>query len=100
VLVHSVYFWLKPGLTPARRSRFREELGRLAAIRTVGRIYIGEPAELAERAVTERGFDFALTIIFRDAAAHDAYQTDPVHEAFVKATKASWARVRVFDSQE
>jgi hypothetical protein len=100
VLVHSVYFWLKPGLTPAARRRFRAELGKLAAIRTIGRIYIGPPATLAERAVTERGFDFALTIIFRDAAAHDAYQVDPIHEAFVKATKASWARVRVFDSQE
>jgi Stress responsive A/B Barrel Domain len=100
MLIHSVYFWLKPGLTPAGRRRFRAELGRLAAIRTVGKVYIGAPAALAQRPVTERGFDFALTIVFRDAAAHDAYQVDPVHEAFVKATKASWARVRVFDSQE
>jgi hypothetical protein len=100
MLVHSVYFWLKPGLTPAGRRRFRAELGRLAGIREVARIYIGPPAKLKERPVTERGFDFALTIVFRDAAAHDAYQADPIHDAFVKATKASWARVRVFDSEE
>ena len=99
MLIHAVYFWLKPGLRPAGRRRFRAELGKLAAIRTVGRIYIGPPAALKERPVTERGFDYALTIVFRDAAAHDAYQADPIHEAFVKATKPLWARVRVFDSE-
>jgi hypothetical protein len=100
MLVHSVYFWLKPGTKPAARRRFRAWLGRLAAIRTVGRIHIGPPAKLEARDVTERSFDFALTITFRNAAAHDAYQVDPIHEAFVEATKASWARVKVFDSEE
>jgi hypothetical protein len=99
MLIHSVYFWLKPGTRPAARRRFRAGLGRLAAIRTVGKLYIGPPAALEERAVTERTFDFALTILFRDAAAHDAYQVDPIHEAFVKANKPLWARVRVFDSE-
>jgi hypothetical protein len=100
MLVHSVFFWLKPGTGPAARRRFRAGLGRLAAIRTVGRIHIGRPAKLEERAVTDRTFDFALTIIFRDAAAHDAYQVDPIHLAFVEAYKPLWARVRVFDSGE
>jgi hypothetical protein len=100
MLIHSVYFWLKPGVGPAGRRRFRAELGKLAAIRTVGRIYIGVPAALRERAVTERGFAFALTIVFRNAAAHDAYQVHPIHEAFVRAAKPLWSRVRVFDSEE
>jgi hypothetical protein len=99
MLVHSVYFWLKPGTKPEARRRFRAALGRLAAIRTVGEIHIGPPAKLEERDVTERSFDFALTIIFKDAAAHDAYQVDPIHEAFVKANKPIWKRVDVFDSE-
>ena len=99
MLIHSVFFWLKPGLKAAGRRRFRAELGKLAAIRTVGRIHIGPPAALEERDVTDRTFDFALTIFFKDAAAHDSYQVDPIHEAFVKSSKALWARVRVFDSQ-
>jgi hypothetical protein len=100
MLVHSVYFWLKPGLTPAERARFRAEVGKLSAIATVDRVYIGPPAPLAVRNVTERSFDVALTIVFKDAAAHDAYQVDPVHLAFVEGNQASWTRVQVFDSQE
>jgi hypothetical protein len=100
MLVHSVYFWLKPGLTAGERSRFRSEVGKLGAIRTIEKIYVGGPATLAERDVTERTFDVALTIVFRDGAAHDAYQVDPVHLAFVEGNKASWTRVQVFDSEE
>jgi hypothetical protein len=99
MLIHSVFFWLKRGVTPARRSRFPAAVRRLAAIPTVGKIFVGPPAKLAERDVTERGFDLALTIVFRDAAAHDAYQVHPVHAAFVKRNKALWSKVQVFDSQ-
>jgi hypothetical protein len=100
MLVHSVYFWLKPGLTPGERSRFRAEVGKLASISTIDRIYVGVPASIAERSVTERGFDVALTIVFKDGAAHDAYQVDPVHLAFVDGNKDSWTRVQVFDSED
>ncbi|HEY5079509.1 MAG TPA: Dabb family protein [Opitutaceae bacterium] len=100
MLVHAVFFWLKPGLTAAERARFRAEVGKLAAIRTIDRIYVGLPAALAERSVTDRSFDVALTIVFKDGAAHDAYQVDPVHLAFVEGNKDSWTRVQVFDSEE
>jgi len=100
MLIHSVYFWLKPGLTPAQRANFRAEVGKLSAVRTVGKLYVGAPAPVAERGVTERTFDFELTIVFRDGAAHDAYQVDPIHLAFVERNQALWTRVQVFDSQE
>ncbi len=100
MLIHSVFFWLKPGLSPAERAHFRAEVGKLAAIRSVGSLYVGAPAKIAQRDVTERGFDFALTILFKDGPAHDAYQVDPVHLAFVEGNKASWTRVQVFDSEE
>jgi len=99
MLIHSVYFWLKPGLTAAGRANFRAEVGKLAAIRTIERIHIGAPATVPERSVTDRSFDLALTIEFRDAAAHDAYQVDPVHLAFVDGNNSAWARVQVFDSE-
>jgi stress responsive alpha/beta barrel protein len=100
MLIHSVYFWLKPGLTPAQRPHFRSEVQKLAAIRTVEKLYVGAPAAIAKRDVTDRSFDVALTIIFRDGAAHDAYQVDPIHLAFVEGNKESWTRVQVFDSEE
>jgi hypothetical protein len=100
MLVHAVFFWLKPGLTAAERTRFRAEVGKLAAIRTIDRIFIGPPAAIAERGVTDRSFDLALTSLFKDGPAHDAYQVDPVHVAFVEGNKDSWTKVQVFDSQE
>ena len=100
MLVHAVFFWLKPGLSAAERTRFRAEVGKLSAIRTIDRIYVGLPAAIAERSVTDRSFDVALTIVFKDGAAHDAYQVDPVHLAFVEGNKDSWTRVQVFDSEE
>jgi hypothetical protein len=73
---------------------------KLSAVRTVEKLYVGAPASIAKRDVTDRSFDVALTILFRDGAAHDAYQVDPIHLAFVEGNKASWSRVQVFDSEE
>ena len=100
MLVHSVYFWLKPGLTAPQRSGFRAEVGKLSAIRSIERIYVGVPSAIAERSVTDRSFDVALTIVFKDGPAHDAYQVDPVHLAFVEGNKESWSRVLIYDSEE
>ncbi|HEY4989735.1 MAG TPA: Dabb family protein [Opitutaceae bacterium] len=100
MLVHSVYFWLKPGITTAERAHFRAEVKKLSAVRTVEKIYVGAPASIAERSVTDRSFDIALTLVFKDGPAHDAYQVDPVHLAFVEGNKASWIRVQIFDSEE
>jgi hypothetical protein len=100
MLIHSVYFWLKPELTTAQREHFRAEVRKLSAVRTTGKIYVGAPASIAERSVTDRSFDLALTIVFDDGPAHDAYQVDPIHLAFVDGNKDSWVKVQVYDSQE
>jgi hypothetical protein len=100
MLIHSVFFWLRAELTTAERAHFLAEVKKLSAVRTIEKIYVGAPATIAERAVTERSFDVALTIVFPDGPAHDAYQVDPVHLAFVEGNKASWTRVQVYDSEE
>jgi len=100
MLVHAVYFWLKPGLSASERAHFRDEVRKLGAVKTIGSIHVGSPAAVPERSVTDRTFDVALVILFRDAAAHDAYQVDPIHLAFVTANQASWVRVQVLDSED
>jgi hypothetical protein len=100
MLIHSVYFWLKPGLAPAQRAAFTAEVKKLSAIRSVEKVYVGAPSSIAERSVTDRSFDVALTIVFRDGPAHDAYQVDPVHLAFVEGNKDSWTKVLIYDSQD
>lgn len=100
MLIHAVFFWVKPDANADQRAAFPAEVRKLAAIRTIEKIYIGPPAPLEVREVTERSFDLALTIVFKDMPAHDAYQVDPIHLAFVENNKHLWAKVIVYDSKE
>ena len=99
MLIHAVYFWLRADLAAAQRSDFISEVKKLSAVRTIEKLYVGTPAPIAAREVTDRSFDVALTIIFRDGSAHDAYQVDPLHLIFVEKNKTSWSRVSIYDSE-
>ena len=52
----------------------------------------------ADRDVNDRQFHVALHLVFADRAAHDRYQAADRHHEFIAANKATWAQVRVFDS--
>lgn len=98
MLVHSVYFWLKPKLTPAQRADFRRGVESLKTIKAVKKIYVGTPAATAQRPIIDHSYSVALTVVCKDVAAHDAYQVDPVHLAFVNSFKGYWTRVQIYDS--
>ena len=100
MLIHAVFFWLKPDLSPAQRADFISEVKKLSAVKTIDRVYVGTPAKIEKRSVTERSFDVALTLVFKDGPAHDSYQVDPIHLAFVERNKDSWTKVLVYDSEE
>jgi len=97
MLIHTVYFWLKSGLTSAQQAEFRRGVESLGSIAHVDRVYLGPPASTPPRAVVDQSFSLGLTVICRDAAAHDAYQADPIHRAFVATCQHLWSRVQVYD---
>ena len=99
MLFHCVYFWLKPGLTPAQREDFQRGVESLAGVRHATRVSNGRPAATEARAVVEKSFDCALIIEFPSVAAQNAYQVDPLHLAFVERCQSYWNRVQVFDSE-
>lgn len=99
MLVHSVFFWLKPGLSDADRAAVRKGLESLSAIKAAEKVYVGVPAATPRRPVVESSYDFALTVIVKDIAAHDAYQADPIHQAFANTFKPMWDRILIFDAQ-
>ncbi len=99
MLIHHVFFWLKPDLGAAERADFRRGLESLAAIKAVQQAHIGTPAAVPHRPVVDRTFDFALTVICRDVAAHNAYQADPVHLAFIARFSRCWTRVQIYDAE-
>ena len=100
MLFHNVYFWLKPELTPAQRAEFRRGVESLAGIKSVTQrsMSAGRPPT-GDRPVIDRSYDVALIVQCRDLAAHDAYQVDPLHLAFVANFKTYWTRVQIYDSE-
>jgi hypothetical protein len=99
MLFHNVYFWLKPELTPAQRAEFRRGVEELAGIKSVDRVTVGAPAATGNRPVIDHSYDVALIVQCRDVAAHDAYQSDPLHLAFIERFKPYWTRVQIYDSE-
>ena len=79
VLVHHVHFWLK---NRADLPAFLEGLNTLTEIPNVPYIHIGVVANTNGPKV-ERSYDASLLTIFDDLAAHDVYQVDPIHQAFL-----------------
>lgn len=97
MLVHSVYFWLKPGYSDEERAAFRAGLESLAGIPVVKSIYVGTPSATPPRPVIDASYDFGLAVVLDDLAGHDVYQTHALHLAFLKQFGACWERVQIYD---
>lgn len=95
--VHNVYFWLKDGITDEEEKAFLEGLVSLKDIPSIGQFYYGPPAG-TPRDVVDNSYDYALSIHFKDKAAQDAYQVDPIHTAFVEKLADHWTKVQVYDN--
>ena len=97
MFVHAVYFWLNEGLSDSDRRAFEKGVRSLTTIDTVERGYVGVPAD-TDRSIIDRTYSYALVQVFRDQAAHDAYQEHPVHDAFRRECTRYWRKVQIYDS--
>ena len=96
MFIHSVYFSLRSDLTPAEHDRFLAGVHSLLTIRSAIDGSFGPPAD-TNRAVIDRAYSYGMVLRFLDQAAHDAYQTDPLHDAFRDECGTLWSAVRIFD---
>jgi Stress responsive A/B Barrel Domain len=94
--IHNVFFWLKKGTSGKGKKSFLKALKGLAEIKTVHSLYAGKPAG-TPRNVVDNSYDFALIVHFEDKEGHDAYQVDPIHDAFAASQSHLWTKVQVFD---
>lgn len=97
-MIHSVLFWLKEDLTEEDRVSFENQLRGLSEIPSVTELFVGTPANTQKRPVVESSYDYCLTVLLEDVQAHDAYQVDPIHLAFVQNCSRMWDRVRIHDA--
>ena len=99
MIAHNVYFTLHDR-SPAAQAKLLDEC----------RMYLTGHAGLMsfscgvmdpsfDRDVNDRDYDVSLHMLFGTRDEHDIYQTAPRHMKFVEANKATWAKVRVFDSE-
>ncbi len=97
MLVHSVYFWLKEGLSEEERAGFRAGLESLGGIPEVQALYVGAPADTPPRPVIESTYTYGLVVILAGMAEHDIYQEHPLHRQFLERFKDDWERIQVYD---
>jgi hypothetical protein len=98
-MLHTVYFWLTPGLSTSEREDFVAGAKALAEAPTVAACYVSTPAPTPERDVTDHSFDYSLHLMFASVADHDAYQVSDVHLKFVAEQAAKFAVVKVYDGE-
>ena len=97
MFVHSVYFWLRDDLSPSDKAKFVDGIRSLTTIDVVQLGFIGTPAS-TNRAIIDTTYSYALVLTFADAAAQDAYQVHPVHDAFRENCGGSWKKIVIYDS--
>lgn len=97
--IHSVYFWLVDDISEPQRKDFIEKgLGKLKECKHLSSIYVGPPADSEPREVVDDTYDYAWICHFKDKAAHDAYQIDPIHLSFVENYGDLFKEVKVYDN--
>ncbi|CAH1000102.1 hypothetical protein LEM8419_01260 [Neolewinella maritima] len=97
-MAHTVYFWLKDGLSAEELASFEAGMKSLQAAPSVRRAFVGAPAATPSREVVDNSFDYSLVLWFDDVAGHDAYQVSPTHLKFVEDHEAKFDVVKVFDN--
>lgn len=95
---HHVYFWLKEEKKDAESlAAFEQGLNDLLKIDQIASGEWGKSAATPERPVTDKSFDYAISLKFDSLDTHNVYQDDPDHHVFVNAFKDFWADVKVMD---
>lgn len=98
MLIHTVFFWLRDDLTDDERATFEASVKTLTTISSIEAGYVGTPAATEDRPVIDSSYDYCLTVLCKDLAAHDIYQVDPIHLSFIETCAAFWTKVLVYDA--
>jgi hypothetical protein len=98
MLVHSVFFWLKPELTDQQRTDFRRAVEGLGAIESVRHSWVGTPSATERRPAVDHTFSLAFTTVYDDVAGQTVYQVHPLHLEFLKHYKPYWTRIQIYDA--
>lgn len=97
-IIHSVYFWLKDGITDAEETDFLLYFQLLSKIPLVQTLNYGKAATTPARDVVDHSFSYNLILTFKNLEDITAYGVHPEHTAGAEKFKKYWKRVEVKDT--
>ena len=95
--VHTVFFWMKEGLSKEEAQFFEEGMEKLGATPSILSYKWGKPAG-TPRDVVDNSYSYALIVDFASSEDQDAYQIDPIRLEFIEQCKNLWTKVQVYDT--
>jgi hypothetical protein len=97
MFTHVVLFWLKPLAPPETKPQMIDDCASLLAkIPGVRTITTGVPA-MTPRPIVDNSYQVGLCVILDDSAAHDVYQSHPLHKEFLDKFRQHWQDLKVYD---
>jgi len=97
-LIHTVYFYMKEGVTKEQKKQFEKGLVKLGTVPGIISYYWGAPAETPKRDVIDDSYAYAINVHFKSLKEQDSYQVHPDHLEFIKLYEDLWADVKVYDN--
>ena len=98
LILHSVYFWLRKGLSEAEKKDFLNYFEVLRKIPQVKSLHYGVPAKTEKRDVVDHSYSYNLLLTFESLADIGIYGNHPEHIKGAKAYEKYWERVEVKDT--
>jgi len=95
--IHTVFFYLNDDVTAEQKTQFEGGMQKLGTCPTIANFRIGKPA-MTPRDIVDNDYGYSWIVEFKNAKDQDAYQTEPIHLAFIEEFKDLWKEVKVYDS--
>ena len=97
-LIHTVYFYIKDGVTEEQKKQFENGLIKLGTVPGIISYFWGPPAKTPKRDVIDDSYAYAINVHFKNLADQDVYQEHPDHLEFIELYKDLWEEVKVYDN--
>jgi len=97
-IFHSVYFWLKEGITAEEDKDFLKFFDILKKVPEVQSCHIGKPAKTNPRPVVDNSFSYHIMLTFENLEAITKYEEHPDHLAGIDQYSKYWVKVEVKDT--
>lgn len=96
-ILHSVYFWLKEGISPEEAQSFLHFFEELREVPGVQTLQYGTPAPTHPRPVVDNSFHYSLLVTFQTVEDANTYETHPIHLDAIERYSKYWTKVEVKD---